>query len=136
MKRIVFTLAVLALSILPLFAQTHFPSYYEQNKFNLTSPGAFKFGLYGYDNPAFLALQPSGDLYFTWNNKAGSGSDFNNWGLFAALPNIGFGVIKNDVDNRSYNDYKISGAAGGDGPRVQSMGCRNAFGLGWSCDEQ
>ncbi|MFB3056525.1 MAG: hypothetical protein ACE1ZQ_05115, partial [Ignavibacteriaceae bacterium] len=106
MKRIVFTFVVLVLFILPSYAQTHFPSYYEQNKFNLTSPGAFKFGLYGYDNPAFLALQPSADLYFTWNNKVGSWSDFNNWGLFAALPNIGFGVVRNDIDNRNFNDYK------------------------------
>ncbi|MCH7964525.1 MAG: signal peptide peptidase SppA [Bacteroidetes bacterium] len=125
MNRTVFTLVVIVIFILPLYAQTHFPSYYEQNKFNLTSPGAFKFGLYGYDNPAFLALQPSADLYFTWNNKVGSWSDFNNWGLFAAFPNVGFGVVRNDLNNRNFNDYKISGALGGDAFAV-------GIGVGWS----
>lgn len=94
-------------------AQTNYPSYYEQNKFNLASPGALKYGLYGYDNPAMLALQPSMDLYITWNSNNNSPDNFNNWGFFAAVPYLGFSMVNNTAANRNFNDFKISTGFGG-----------------------
>jgi protease-4 len=106
-------------------AQSSFPSYYEQNKFNLASPSVLKFGLYGYDNPALLSLQPSADLFFVWSDRTGSWNDFNNWGLFFAAPSFGFGVVNNKASNGTVTDYKISLGGGGD-----SFGI--GAGIGWS----
>jgi protease-4 len=100
------------LSVISLKAQSTFPSYYLQNELNLTSPGAMKYGLYGYDNPAILSTLQKPDILFLWSDKTGEWSDFNNWGLFAAFPNIGFGLIKQKVGNLSVTDYKLSGALG------------------------
>jgi hypothetical protein len=36
-------------------AQSTFTRYHDRNDFLLASPGALKFGLYGYDNPALLS---------------------------------------------------------------------------------
>jgi len=109
-------------------AQIFFPSYYEQNKFNLSSPTALKFGLYGYDNPALLGLQPSPDIYFTWTNQSGSTSSFSEWGLFTAVPNFGFSMINNDTEEGDFLDYKIS--LGG-GNEVAGIGA----GIGWASSE-
>ena len=114
MKSIILLLAYFILFSSSSIAQSSFPSYYEQNKFNLASPSVLKFGLYGYDNPALLSLQPSADLFFAWSDRTGSWSDFNNWGLFFAAPSFGFGVINNKESNGTVTDYKISLGVGGD----------------------
>mgnify|MGYP005863411033 FL=1 len=51
-------------------------TYYSQMDFALTSPGALKFGLYGYDNPALLTSITHPDIYFTWSDI------IVNWGNF------------------------------------------------------
>ena len=109
-------------------AQTYYPSYYEQNKFNIASPGALKSGLYGYDNPALLSLQPSPDIYFTWNNETGSFSDFQNWGLYTALPYFGLSMVNNKADVGSFIDYKLSAGVGNS---VAGFGA----GIGWASEE-
>lgn len=109
-------------------AQTNYPSYYEQNKFNLASPGALKYGLYGYDNPAMLALQPSMDLYITWNSNNNSPDNFNNWGFFAAVPYLGFSMVNNTAANRNFNDFKISTGFGGSALGIGA-------GIGWAAGD-
>ncbi|HEY7751056.1 MAG TPA: S49 family peptidase, partial [Ignavibacteriaceae bacterium] len=109
-------------------AQIFFPSYYEQNKFNMASPTALKYGLYGYDNPALLGLQTSPDIYFTWTNQSGSTSSFSEWGLFTAVPNFGLSMINNDTEEGDFLDYKIS--LGG-GNEVAGIGA----GIGWASSE-
>ena len=129
MKRVIYIAAIASVFNFLSVAQTFFPSYYEQNKFNLTSPGALKFGLYGYDNPALLTLQPSTDLYFAWNDAAGKWSDFNNWSLFLAVPHVGFSFVNNDINNRNFNDYKISAGGGSSAIGV-------GVSVGWSAGDQ
>ena len=113
------------LLIIPLKAQSTFPSYYSQNELSLTSPGAMKFGLYGYDNPATLSTLRQPDILFLWSDKTGEWNDFNNWGLFAAVPNFGFGLVKQKAGNLSVTDYKLSGAFGSSAFSV-------GLGYGWS----
>ena len=54
MKILLAIFILLTISLEHLNAQSEFPTYYSQNQFGMTSPGAMKYGLYGYDNPAVL----------------------------------------------------------------------------------
>jgi protease-4 len=109
-------------------AQEGFRSYHSQNDFLLTSPGAMKFGLYGYDNPALLTYIRQPDFMFTWSDATGKWNDFNRWGLFTALQNFGFGLMHQKVLNKSVTDYRISM---GFGDKSTSFG----IGYGWSAGD-
>lgn len=108
-----------------LFAQSGFQSYSELSNFSRTSPGAMKFGLYGYDNPALLSYLHDIDLYFTWSPPRGEFSNLNNWGLFAGFPNFGFGIMEQKIGNSKINDFRISSSFGN---KSMSLG----FQYGWS----
>ena len=85
-----------------------FPSYYSTADLSFTSPGALKFGLYGYDNPALLTYVHQTDFQFVWTDAAGKWNDFNRWGLFTASPNFGFGMVKTKAGSASLTDYRLS----------------------------
>ncbi|UCH66517.1 MAG: signal peptide peptidase SppA [Ignavibacterium sp.] len=129
MKNIMTAVVVLILMSTSLLGQSSFPSYYEQNKFNLASPSVLKFGLYGYDNPALLSLQPSADLLFTWSDRTGEWNDLNQWGFFFAAPSFGFSVVNNKESIGTVTDFRISLAGGGD-----SFGI--GAGVGWSSGDK
>ncbi|RJP71291.1 MAG: signal peptide peptidase SppA [Ignavibacteriales bacterium] len=124
MKTKLITLLVLLLYSLN-FSQEGFSSFYERNDFLLASPGAMKYGLYGYDNPAQLTYVDNFDLMFALSNRYNKLSELKNWGLFAAISNVGFGVLHNRIGSYTINDYKLSLAAG---DRNFSFG----IGYGWS----
>ncbi len=111
-----------------LNAQPGFSNYHSQNDFLLTSPGAMKFGLYGYDNPALLTYLHQPDFMFTWSDAAGKWNDFNRWGLFTGMQNFGFGLIHQKDSGRSVTDYRMSL---GFGDKSKSFG----FGVGWSAGD-
>lgn len=111
-----------ALFWLPLVGQT---SYFSKSDFALTSPGAFKTGLYGYDNPALLSYQHQPDLMLVWTDARGRWSDFNRWGLFTAVPNFGFALVHEKLGAANVTDYNVSFSAG---DRSLSVG----FGYQWS----
>ena len=72
----------------------------------------------------------------------GNTGDFSRWGLFAGVPHLGFGVIRQKVGGFSVSDYQLSvslgsrtfswglgyGWSGGD---VSFFGRRNLFKLGF-----
>ncbi|BDQ03234.1 signal peptide peptidase SppA [Ignavibacterium sp.] len=107
------------------FSQINFPSYYHQNDMSLAPASALKFGLYGWDNPALLSTLHQPDFLFTWNDRIGDWNDFNNWGIFAALPNFGFAMYNQSLNKYHVTDFKLSAAFG-----------NNSFsagiGYGWS----
>jgi len=105
--------------------QVSYPAFHEQNNFLLASPGALKFGLYGFDNPALPSLLREPDVSFLWSDQTGVWSDFNRWGLFAAAPHIGFGILHQKAGLRHVTDYRISLATGN---RTIGYG----IGYGWS----
>jgi protease-4 len=113
MKDLVISLLLVIIFCPLLIAQQKSPSYYEVNNFSLTPAGALKYGLYGYDNPAILTYLHQPDFYFTWNDMSGDFNDFNNWGLFAAIPNFGFSVVSFGDRYNSATDYNFSAALGG-----------------------
>ena len=83
------------------------------------------YGLYGFSNPAILTYAERFDLMFNWADEYGEWNDLNHWGLFTAVPNIGFGVIHQENSLGKINDYQISF---GFGDRSGSLG----IGYGWS----
>ena len=100
-------------------------SYYRANKLWMTSPGAYKSGLYGYDNPAVLTYQNQFDLYLAASNEDADKNEFTNMGMFLAFPNLGLGVVNEKLNNTSVTDYKISMAFG-------SPSLSFGLGYGWS----
>jgi len=107
------------------FCQSQLPSYYAQDKFDLASPAAYKYGLYGYVNPALLSMAEQPDLYFTWSDQRGRWNDFYHYGIFTSFSNIGFGFVNTKAESYSVSDYKISTGFGSD---ALSIG----FGYSWS----
>ncbi|NWF90919.1 MAG: hypothetical protein HXY50_15850 [Ignavibacteriaceae bacterium] len=125
MKKILVLVFLIFVCTSNLLSQSSFSSYYSQNRFGLTSPGAMKYGLYGYDNPALLAAINSPDVLFTWSDQNKRFSDLNHWGLFVGLPNIGFGMVHQTEFGYGITDYKLSSAFGN-----ESFSIGTAF--GWS----
>ncbi len=125
MKKI-FTLSMfLVVFSLPALCQTQSPSYYSQDEFGMASPGAYKYGLFGYVNPALLAMVEQPDLYFAFSDERGRWNDFNHYGIFTSFPHLGFGFVNTKIDSFSVTDYKIST---GFGTETFSLG----FGYSWS----
>ncbi len=108
-----------------LSAQQKFPSYFTQNDMELATPGTILFGLIGFDNPAELSFLSQPNFYFTWNDRDGDFNDLDNWGLFTALPNFGFAMNNQKINDFSITDYKLSAALGSSSFSV-------GFGYGWS----
>ena len=90
-------------------AQSTITPYYERNSFLFTSPGAMKFGLYGYENPALLSYVRQPDILITWSDAS---YPTNRWGLFAGVPYAGFGMVREKFDGVTVADYHLSLAAG------------------------
>jgi len=108
---------ILLIALLFLFgnsaeSQSGFDNYHHRNDFLMASPGAMKFGLYGYDNPALLNYVKHPDMTFAWSDRHGSFSDFNRWGLFLGMPNMGFSVVNNEIAGLRITDYRVSSAYG------------------------
>ncbi|MBI5022022.1 MAG: signal peptide peptidase SppA [Ignavibacteriales bacterium] len=129
MKYIFYILSILVLYVPLVHSQSSSPNYHSQTDLSLTSPGALKFGLYGYDNPALLSYLHQPDILFMWNDEGKKWNNFNRWGLFTGVPNAGFGLIHHRINVNEITNYKLSLAAGD----------KNAsFGLayGWSTGDK
>ena len=113
-----------------LFAQKSFQTYYEMKDFTSASPGAFKFGLYGYENPAILNYNRNVfDLEFiTSEALSKSISDFSRWGLFYGSEKMGFGALTTKKGDKAVTDYRIST---GFGNTIFGMGLT----YGWSAGD-
>jgi protease-4 len=109
MRRIVLFALLSIIIVNTVTAQSTITPYYERNSFLFTSPGAMKFGLYGYDNPALLSYIRQPDLLVTWNDVS---DPTHRWGLFAGVPNAGFGMVHEKIDGATAADYHLSLAAG------------------------
>lgn len=120
------TIVLLVLLLVPvIYSQGSLPNYQSQTNLSLTSPGAMKFGLYGYDNPALLNYLHQPDILFMWNDEGKKWNNFNRWGLFTAVPNVGFGLIHERQGDVEITDYRLSFAQG---DKNASFG----LGYGWS----
>lgn len=123
----VITFCIMMFAILGMgYAQNSFTGYRDLRDFQVGSPGSFKAGLFGFDNPALLNYNHSGfDLAFMANDKGDNLLNFDRTALFVASNSLSFGVINNKMGDVGYTDYRISTGFGGR---------RLGFGLsyGWS----
>ena len=100
-------LVVLIIGVQTLgFAQARVPAYHTYYDFLLASPGALRFGLNGFDNPALLQYVRMPDLTFAWSNT--QAGDLDRWGLFAAGPHSSFGMLRQYSPAGSLTDYRVS----------------------------
>ncbi len=129
MYRFCFLFAVLLLIGSTSFTQTAFPTYYSQSVFSLASPGSYKFGLYGFDNPALLPHLESFDAQFLWDDQSGKWNDFNRWGVFTGFTDVGFGLIHQRNGDHAITDYRLSY---GIGNRTLSYG----LAYGWATGDK
>lgn len=97
---------------IPAYGQDAFPSYFERTEYLMTSPGAMKYGLYGFQSPAMVGLIEEPDLQFNWSDRDGF-TEFNRWGLFAGVPHAGFAAVRSERNGVAYNHYRLSAAFGG-----------------------
>lgn len=124
MKTIILLFLVLLCS-LKLFSQDIPSPVSQYEKYLLTSPGAMKYGLYGYDNPALLTYVDGFNALFAWSDEIGKWNNFNNWGLFTGVKGLGFGIDREKFMDFSVYNYKLST---GFGNRNFSLG----LAYGWS----
>ena len=85
-------------------AQSPFISYAERGEFALAAFGGLDLGLYGYANPALLSYVEGLEQGVAWSDSNSTQS----WGLFSALPRLGFGMINGRRD-REYRAGLSSG---------------------------
>ena len=118
-------LILIILGATNVFSQRNFLTYYELNDYLQASPGAFKYGLYGYDNPALLAYSDNTDMMLTMNSLNDNFDTFDNFGFFTRIGSLGFGMVQTTVNGKTIDEYRISK---GFGSRKFSLG----VGYGWS----
>ncbi|MBI5727799.1 MAG: S49 family peptidase, partial [Ignavibacteriales bacterium] len=108
--------------VVPLSAQS---IYYQRNAFGLTSPGAMKYGQYGFDNPALLSTLTGPDFTFNWTTYKKAWDEQRRVGGQFALPGLGFGFQNEVAGNASATEYNFALSVGDNG---LSMGAA----YGWS----
>lgn len=121
-----YRITLLALVLLPAVASADtigFQRYYQQNEFSLTSPGAMRFGLYGYDNPAGLHHLKGGDAAIHWTSDDFLYDD-QRWQAILAAPGISFSLGRDNRGSGQVSDYKLSFGGGTDEAAA-------GFSIGW-----
>jgi len=109
MKKILMICLLTITSFSIVYGQRSFTTYYDVMDMQMASPGAFKSGLYGFDNPAMLNYNNSNfDLSLLLSDQGGKILDFNRFGFFYGSQNSGFGILNNDFGNNGYTDYRTS----------------------------
>ncbi|GGX62611.1 signal peptide peptidase SppA [Saccharospirillum salsuginis] len=90
-----------------------FKRYYQANEFSMTSPGAQRFGLYGYDNPAGLHYLKGGDASLHWTSDDFLYDD-QRWQAIFAGPGVSFSFGRDNRGPGQVSDYKLSFGGGTD----------------------
>lgn len=121
MKNLLFLLLLSA----AVFGQGARESFYDMNAFSFTSPGAMKYGLYGFDNPALLATVTAPDVMVNFTTYKKKWDDVRRVGIYTASPGFGFAVNDQKVFNNRVTDYRVSF---GGGSAAYGFG----LGYGWS----
>lgn len=112
MRHFYFTLLIFISFISLAFSQSILTDYYSNAEYGLTSPGAMKYGLYGFDNPALLSTLSGPNILFTWSSKQDQSNAPSNWGLFTAVPHFGFSAVNLKAPGAALTNYKFSASFG------------------------
>ncbi len=107
MRKII-TLLIFAISVPAIFAKgAGFIPYYSQSFWTQSSEGAFRYGSYGFINPATLAMTNRNESLFMINDK-NRNFDKPDYGLFFGGKYFGSGVVRYDFSGRSFYDIRYS----------------------------
>ncbi|MCX7737758.1 MAG: signal peptide peptidase SppA [Candidatus Kapabacteria bacterium] len=115
MKRILSFLVFFVISAFVLYSQTtqrSFLHYYQLRDISQSAPTAFKFGLYGFDNPAITSYLHDDDYLLLYSRNFNSSIDDYNWGFFSGSPFGGGGLLYTRLGDASVVDYRTSFAFG------------------------
>lgn len=77
-----------------VFCQAGIPVYNRYTDYLLAPPGQIDIGLYGFINPAVLAHVKKFDTLFAFSGPSPDFTPVTEWGLFIAIPGLGFGTIQ------------------------------------------
>ncbi|MDA0333702.1 MAG: hypothetical protein O2782_00890, partial [bacterium] len=115
---------VLVLSAGPLTAQ--YTPYATRTQFLQTPAGVGPMGLLGYVNPAVLGRLHAAETAIAWSPQRAGTDVVNDWGLYSALPHVGFGVVRrHGPGGIDFSEYRL-GLGGGNGSASGGVG------WGWS----
>ena len=114
MKKLILPLLIFC-ATLPALAQHSFLTYYETAPYQQSSPGAFKFGLYGFNNPAILNYLHDADFQVSFATKQMYSK--TPWGFNAGMksfdgPASSFGMIFTPYPTGAVYDYRYAASFG------------------------
>ncbi|MEE2659274.1 MAG: S49 family peptidase [Candidatus Latescibacterota bacterium] len=103
--------------------------YAVRSEYALTPPGGSAVGLLGYVNPAVLTPLQSAESLLSWSAERASAQSVNSWGLFWAMPHVGFGVVhrNNGLGPGTHTEYRLAVSSG---DRTTSWGVAYSWALG------
>jgi protease-4 len=103
--------------------------YQAESEFMLTAPGMINWEGYGFTNPATLAMVAAPDLAFAWRGSSTIKNGLDRWGVFGAIPHLGFAALHDKTSAGSVTDYRLGIATGTR---------RTSFGLsyGWASGDK
>lgn len=111
-----------------LQAQTR-SGYYSRSQFLFAPPSTFQEGLLGFSNPANLTLLARPELRFFWSTDGSDLISLQDWGIFSAMPHLGFSVQRQKFGDAGVTDFKLST---GFGSSAMALG----VGFGWASGDQ
>ncbi len=124
MKLIKISFLLIFLTITLASSQRHFLSYYELGNMQQAAPGAFKYGLYGFENPASTNFLNAPDFMLSLTGDKNF-SRVDRTGVFSGSPYMGFSFISNSIGDKSVQDWRYNYSFGSE---MFGMG----IGYGWS----
>lgn len=112
MRKLLLAFFMLA-AFVPMLAQEHhFPTYREIQDFRQASPGAFRTGLYGFDNPAILMYNNSSEIMIQTSSDNDRQFKFDRWGFFWQFGNSSLNAITQKQYGEHITDWRYSFAFG------------------------
>lgn len=101
------------------------PDYHSFTDVLSASPAAYKYGYYGFFNPANLSMLEDGGIRYMWDGRRERSNKDSKSGLFIGLPGMGYGYQTTRFSGQSVTDYRLSW---GFGIKAFSLG----YSWGWS----
>ncbi|MBN2534588.1 MAG: signal peptide peptidase SppA [Spirochaetales bacterium] len=108
MKKIIILLFFLFYTF-STFSQEEATVYKRYTDYLLAPPGQMDIGLYGFINPAVLAYAHGFDALFAFSGPLPDFTPVSEWGLFMAIPGLGFGTIRTEQPDETWTGkYRLS----------------------------
>ena len=101
--------------------------YHGRSEFAPAPPGLAPAGMLGYLNPAALARLDAAESVLAWSPDRGEDGAAD-WGMFSAVPHLGFGVLRRSQGGEGFRDYRLGIGAG-------DRGASAGLAWGWSSED-